>query len=162
MRRLLLPLLLAACAGSASRDPARGPRVALVAETSATIAWRSSKRVVGAVEYGTTTAYGARVSTGVAQLDHVVALAGLAPDTLYHYRIVQDEVVVSAGHAFRTASPAPLLRFAVLGDSGGATAAQLAVAARVKAFAPDLVLHTGDVIYESGAPHELDPAYFKS
>jgi predicted phosphodiesterase len=160
VRSLLLPLLLAACATSASPEPARGPQVALVTETSATIAWRSRKRAVGAVEYGPTTAYGARVSTGVAQLDHAVALEGLSPDTVYHYRILQDEVVVSAGHLFRTAAPAPLLRFAVLGDSGGATAAQLAVAARVKAFAPDLVLHTGDVIYESGAPHELDPAYF--
>ncbi|MCZ6795249.1 MAG: metallophosphoesterase, partial [Planctomycetota bacterium] len=40
------------------------------------------------------------------------------------------------------------------------SAAQRDVAAQVLLSMPDLVLITGDVVYDSGAPHELDPHYF--
>jgi 3',5'-cyclic AMP phosphodiesterase CpdA len=52
------------------------------------------------------------------------------------------------------------VRIAVLGDSGTGSPEQHALAARILADAPDAVLHTGDVAYDSGTPDEVRCRYF--
>ncbi|MBI4585928.1 MAG: metallophosphoesterase family protein [Planctomycetes bacterium] len=172
---LLLAALAASCKGSSRSAPVppppppagpaqvrRGPQIAQPAESSVIIAWLSNQPAVGSVEYVESLGNSAEVFEGAPASEHVIRLAGLKENTLYHYRLLHDGVVASEGHFFKTApaDPAAPLRCAVFGDSGSGTAAQLAVAAQVKISDPDLVLITGDVIYNVGAPHELDPAYF--
>lgn len=140
----------------------RGPQLALATATSMVVAWSSDTTVVGGVEYGETTSYGQEVVLPGLALDHVVTLAGLTPGTLYHYRLKHDRVPIGEDHQFITISADPLapLQFVAFGDSGSGLTPQYDVADQVGISMPDLVIITGDVVYDSGAPHELDPRYF--
>jgi len=166
-RCVFLALLVAACSSDPGLSPLpgpllRGPQVALVTPTSAVIAWRTDDPGQGALAFGPEGAP-AEVREGPGPTDdHEFALAGLAPGTTYAYRLLLDGKVISDGHRFRTAAadPAATLRFAVLGDSGRGSGKQLDIAALLAQWNPDFVLHTGDAIYERGAPEELDRAYF--
>jgi acid phosphatase type 7 len=50
--------------------------------------------------------------------------------------------------------------FAVVGDSGSGGKGQLAVAALLGRLEPDLVLHTGDVVYPAGQERHYDRRFF--
>lgn len=64
-----------------------GPSVSNITRTSAKITWSTDLAGTTVVEYGPTTAYGT-IATGVADVkEHTVVLTGLAPDTVYHYRV---------------------------------------------------------------------------
>src|SRR5207249_3646314 len=78
-------------------------------------------------------------------------ITGLQPATDYVYRVSVNGFEVTPGGAtrFRTAGPGPF-NFIVLGDSGYASAEQYAIAQRILAESPSLVLHTGDVVYNPG------------
>jgi hypothetical protein len=157
-------ILLTACSQGEEAVPAlvRGPQIALPSQSSIVVAWRTNIGTTGVVEYGETPALGS-ASAGLPRAsEHVHTLSGLDPGTQYHYRILMDGAVVSEGHSFWThpADPAAPFRFVVFGDSGSGAQPQLDVAAQVSVSDPDLVIHTGDVIYVDGAPSELDPHYF--
>ncbi len=58
----------------------------------ATISWKTDEVGSGYVEYGATADYGNQTSFDSSlTLDHSTALAGLSPDTEYHYRIVSTD-----------------------------------------------------------------------
>jgi acid phosphatase type 7 len=50
--------------------------------------------------------------------------------------------------------------FAVVGDSGSGGKGQLAVAALLEHLEPDLILHTGDVVYPAGEERRYDRRFF--
>ncbi len=140
----------------------RGPQLAQVGLTSILIAWLSSQASAGAVEYGLDTSYGTRLDSASAGTEHSVRLEGLLAGTQYHYRVLLDGSPASEGHVFRTqpADPDASFRIVVFGDTGSGSARQASVASRVLAAVPALVLISGDVVYDDGAPRELDPHYF--
>ncbi len=165
-----LTLILAACGGGSGttglvpREVSAGPQIALVTPTSIVVAWRTSVESEGRLELA---APGEEWSEPVAApsigKEHVFALSGLETESTYFYRIWMDDEIVGGSRSFRTA---PLegtgrARFAVWGDSGTGSREQLEVASLAAATDPDLVLITGDVVYSSGAPHEIRPHYFE-
>jgi Protein of unknown function (DUF4038)/Concanavalin A-like lectin/glucanases superfamily/Putative collagen-binding domain of a collagenase len=87
-----------------------------ITATTAGIAWTTSEPATSTVDYGTTTGYG-QTATGAASVtSHGVGLAGLAPSTLYHYRVTSVDAAgnsaASGDFTFTTAatssSPYPL------------------------------------------------------
>jgi hypothetical protein len=82
----------------------------LVTDTSARISWRTNEPSDTQVEFGLSTTYGV-----VTPLDstftvgHAAALTGLAPGTLYHYRVRSRDssgnLVVSGDLTFKTSAP---------------------------------------------------------
>ena len=68
----------------------------------------------------------------------------------------------SATGSFRTAPVGEDSRFsfAVVGDSGSGGKGQLAVAALLGRLGPDLILHTGDVVYPAGEERHYDKRFF--
>lgn len=172
---LVAALELASCksSGGNSSKPApqgqdtplrvsRGPQLAQVAPASIVIAWLSSRVALGTVEYGFDGSFGSKRDSPSVGTEHVVRLEGLVAGARYVYRILLDGTPASEGHAFETApaDPAAPFRFVVFGDTGSGSANQAAVALRTLTAAPDLVLISGDVVYDSGASSELDPHYF--
>ncbi|MHC4952672.1 MAG: metallophosphoesterase family protein [Planctomycetota bacterium] len=136
----------------------RGPQLALAQHDSIVVAWRSAKPVIGTLACSS----GHRLTDVAPTNEHVFTIPGLDPDAGYDYTLEHDGDVVSSGHHFRTA-PSPgtgSVRFAVVGDCGAHTEAQRDVIAGMARSRPDLVLITGDVVYEHGAESALDPAYF--
>lgn len=89
-----------------------GPAASGVSGSSATIAWATSEAASSTVYYGLTAAYGNTVSTAGFATDHTVPLAGLTPETLYHYQVSSTDAcgngpVVSSDATFTT-GPASL------------------------------------------------------
>ncbi len=151
--------LLSAISGA--QPPPRGPYVQNVSASSSVIAWTSDEPNVGSVEYGETPELG-RIELD-AQFDrrHAVVLSDLNPGSTYHYRVTEVGGVPATGR-FRTAPVGEGSRFsfAVVGDSGHGGKNQLAVAELLERLEPDLVLHTGDVVYPSGEDRHYDPRFF--
>jgi hypothetical protein len=79
---------------------------------TATITWVTDETADSQVEYGTTTAYGASTVLDPALLTaHSERLAGLAPSTLYHYRVRSTDAAgnaaVSGDFTLRTLDTVP-------------------------------------------------------
>ena len=139
----------------------RGPYVQGVTPTSAVIAWMSKEPGAGVVNYGTAPRLGwAEVDRRIGRR-HAVAIAGLEPGSTYHYR-VDGAGGPSAPGTFRTAPVGEdaSFSFAVVGDSGSGGKGQLAVAGLLKRLEPDLILHTGDVVYPAGEERHYDRRFF--
>lgn len=88
---------------------------------------------------------------------------GLASGTVYCYAVrdaAGNELVTRAG--FRTApSPASKsVRFLAMGDSGGGGSDQKALLAQMFTVPYDLIIHTGDIAYDSGTIAEFEDNVF--
>ena len=141
--------------------PPREPYVQEVSATSATIAWVGWQPGVGRVEYGRRPGPEGVVTDLRVLRRHAVTLHDLAPDSTYYYEIEKDDGSRAAG-SFRTApvGAGSSFVFAVIGDSGDGGTSQMAVAGLLERSVPDLVLHTGDVVYPSGRQRHYDRRYF--
>ena len=141
--------------------PARGPYVQGVTATSVVICWVGEGPGAGVVRYGETPdLLRERIDPGVGRR-HAVTIADLKPGSTYHYRV--DGACGSwAEGSFRTAplGAGAKFSFAVVGDSGSGGRGQLAVAHLLGRLGPDLVLHTGDVVYPAGEERHYDRRFF--
>jgi hypothetical protein len=54
---------------------------------TAVVRWKSSERASARVDFGTTTAYGSASQAASALVEQGAGLSGLAPGTVYHYRV---------------------------------------------------------------------------
>ena len=133
---------------------ARGPYLQSVTTSSIIVAWETDLPSPGKVVYGETEAYGSSVADPALDTRHAVTLTGLAPYTVYHYR------VESGGEdaTFRTAAgPAQTaFTFVVFGDTRTQHQIHRAVVERIAAQSPDFVLHTGDLVEFGNVAHEWE------
>lgn len=140
----------------------RDPYVQNVSASSAVIAWTSQEPDVGYVEYGETLQLGRKGKDGRVGRRHAVKLSELKPGSTYYYRLMRNGKP-SKVNRLRTAplgSDGSRFAFAVIGDSGDGKKNQLAVAALLERLTPDLVLHTGDVVYPDGEERHYDRCFF--
>ena len=119
LRAALVAVCLGWLAGVAAAQPQIrvGPYLQHVTQTSITIMWETTEPADSRVDYGTTPDYGQRAAAPKPVKIHEVTIAGLRPETHYHYR------VTSAGASSRDATfdtavkrDTPF-RFVVYGDS---------------------------------------------
>jgi acid phosphatase type 7 len=138
----------------------RGPYVQSVTGASAIIVWRTAAPGSSRVDYGVG-GYTASIDLPDSTTEHAVTLTDLITGTEVIYRVSTDGVELANG-SFRTAAaPDQLFSFAVIGDSGTGSRDQYAVADQLVALDPDLVLHTGDVVYPDGQAAGYDPFFFQ-
>lgn len=93
---------------------------------------------------------------------HLLVARNLPSGALCTYRVFSDDLPIgpeSPFHAPRSASESRF-RFAVIGDTDGGVV-PAAIAARLVAADPDLVIHTGDVVYPVGADSAYDQEIFR-
>jgi predicted phosphodiesterase len=138
----------------------RGPYLQSVTATSAIVVWRTNLPGSSRVDYGVGD-YTRSIDLPDPTTEHVITLTDLITGTEVLYRVSSDGVELTNG-SFRTApGPDRPFGFAVIGDSGTGSAAQVAVADQMVALDPQFVLHTGDVIYPDGQPDGYDPFFFR-
>jgi 3',5'-cyclic AMP phosphodiesterase CpdA len=145
----------------ASRRSARGPYVQGVTATSATICWVGKAPGVGVVRYGMAPDLGReRIDSRIVR-HHALEISDLEPDSAYYYRVEGVGGSWLEG-SFRTAPVGENsgFSFAVVGDSGSGGKGQRMVAALLGRLEPDLILHTGDVVYPAGQERHYDRRFF--
>ena len=147
--------------GATGLEQAREPYVQGVTAHSVVICWVSEGPGSGVVEYGRTPELGHKEAGPRVGRRHAVALTDLLPVSTYQYRVEGLGGPASTG-GFRTAPVDEDSRFsfAVVGDSGSGGKGQLAVAALLGRLRPDLILHTGDVVYPAGQERHYDRRFF--
>ncbi len=99
------------------------------------------------------------------------ARLGQTPREALAYRIVDESTEACLASGSLGALPAPgsaRLTFCALGDSGWpggdhgeAVADQLSIARLLEEQSPELVIHTGDIIYLAGQPASFDALFFQ-
>ncbi len=169
-------VLIAAIAGTVAfkyneqTQPAllTGPMVQLPAPDRVTILWTANapfeQATIEVRASGETVAdiHKVRPENGRYQLE----LDHLPPDTAYQYTIqirglLSRDALTSGPHTFRTPpSRNANIRFLAFGDSGVGSNTQAMLADRMRACSPDFIIHTGDLIYPTGAREDyLDNFY---
>jgi 3',5'-cyclic AMP phosphodiesterase CpdA len=146
----------------ASKRSSRGPYVQGVTATSVVIAWMSKEPGAGVVKYGKKAPeLGWEEADRRIDRRHAVAIAGLEPGSTYHYR-VKGVCESWLKGSFRTApaGEGSSFSFAVVGDSGSGGKGQRVVAGLLGRLEPDLVLHTGDVVYPADEERHYDRRFF--
>lgn len=102
-----------------------------IGDTSATITWTTNVGSTSQVEYGTTIGYGQSTTLDANLVtSHSVNLTGLAPGTLYHYRVISSisgASSTSADFTFTTTgSPAlPVISNVAVGNWGATSSTNL-------------------------------------
>lgn len=126
-----------------------------------TIAFWSEASAVGSLEWGPTASYGSAVADPSPRTKHALVASGLSPATTYHYRILLGGTAAGLDHAFSTppSSTTAPVRFVVLGDTGTGCAQEYAAIAKAAEQAPDFVLDTGDVAYDSGTANQVQSRF---
>jgi hypothetical protein len=83
-----------------------GVAVASAGPTYARIAWHTNEEASSTVEYGTTPSLGSAISDDALVISHSMLVSGLAPATLYYYRVLSEDAgehqAVSQSHVFTT------------------------------------------------------------
>ncbi len=142
----------------------KGPYLQNVRQDGITIMWETISEMNTKVGYGPDDSYGRERSVTGKRSIHEVTLDGLEVETLYHYRVISDDLV-SDDHTFRTA---PLrdtpFRFVVYGDNRTYPDTHAAVVQNIIAADPDIVINVGDVvthgeIYSEWSDEFFTPAY---
>lgn len=165
---------IAAAAGQATL--LRLPYVQNVTPTALTIVWTTVEDGASEVRYGTSDlsmvapASSTYFTTpAAAPYDryyvHEATLSGLAPDTVYQYKIFTNGADLTPGGVVQVRSGKPAsaqsFRFAVLGDSGDGSQNQKDVAARLLQIQPNLVVHSGDMIYNQATYDGFETKFFQ-
>jgi hypothetical protein len=150
----------------------RQPYVQQVTTGSAMFGWVMRRDDGGRVEIATADRRPVATAAGEPQATSLRASSehqwwahvdGLAPDTVYCYTVWAGGDRLSAPNGFRTA-PAPddprTVRFLAFGDSGGGGTDQLALLEQMYTVPYDLMVHTGDIAYDSGTITAFDDNVF--
>jgi len=166
-----------ACGAKGSLTPeatsriVRAPYLQQMTTTSLEIGWLSK---VGADEdvvvtkpdgSAVMTAPGANDTSTRATGDHQMwaSIEGLEPDTVYCYTLRASGAPLSDRIGFRTAPAASstrTIRFMAFGDSGGGGSDQYALLEQMEKFPYDLIIHTGDIAYDSGSLQQFEDVVF--
>lgn len=149
-----------------------GPQGKLLpGDDSVVIAWQTEDRAGEfTVDFGKTKTYGraehpfsaVRLSgpDGARRRNYAVTLAGLDLNTTYRYRVRhRDEVIVEGYFATRKPRGVPV-RIVAFGDNSFGDVSQRAIAYQAYKARPDLIVNTGDNVYDFGLDSEYERYFF--
>jgi 3',5'-cyclic AMP phosphodiesterase CpdA len=91
---------------------------------------------------------------------------GLSPDTPYEYTVLQHALIfnhpIAGPYPVRTPpGRGKTFRFLAFGDSGNGSNTQYDLAKLMAAAKPDVIIHTGDLVYPSGNIHDYPGNFFE-
>lgn len=139
--------------------PEKGPYTSFVTQNSIIISWHTASPDSSLIQYGLTAGYGSELKDAALKTAHSLAIAGLLPDTVYHYRVL-FEGKTTEDYTFRTAVPFDtLFEFTALGDTRTQPDSHLLVINRMVELEPHFTLHTGDLVAD-GLDESLWSIYF--
>ncbi len=149
----------------------RGPYLQSLTTSNVIVRWRTDRRVIGTVKYGTAVdAQNGGVGESAAAYDHTVTLENLAAGTRYYYSVISGTNSTLSGDDFHvtTAADGPgAIRIWAIGDSGTASIGSSAPRMVKDAYQQfrgegktDVWLMLGDNAYNWGTDNEYQAAVF--
>ena len=147
-------------------DIVKGPYLQQVTPTSIVIMWETNTRAASQVDYspdGST--WYQRIDPTKVKI-HEVQLTGLAVDTAYYYTVTsvdRSKTVTSAQSTFATAPATATprdFRFVAYGDTRTNPTEHAAVVAAIRNSAPEIVIHTGDLVESGDSAGQWGPQFF--
>jgi hypothetical protein len=154
----VLALLLVATPAAAV-TLTRGPYLQLLTTESVTVVWRTD--VPAACSLTVRPPVGdPSVIIGSTGTDCAVTVGDLSAGTEYGYTPHADGIALDDESTFRTDDPDRPFAFIAIGDSGSGNADQRRVRDVMLDLPADLVIHTGDMIYNNGEAANFDPRFF--
>lgn len=143
-----------------------GPMLQRVSTTGFAVVWRTTTQAPG---WLSVTHDGKKVAHVPATYENgqfVAAVAQLEPGQTYEYSLSHTigPMNLSTGGSWSCRTdPGPAFPFRLLafGDSGTGGKSQYQLAERMIPYRPDLIIHTGDVIYPRGAAEDYPRKFFR-
>lgn len=143
-----------------------GPMLQQVEPDGFSVVWWATQPTRGTLEVvqpGRPVRYVTARAAGRQRL--VAKVTGIAPADDIEYRIVHRSWLgwphrIGSGRARTAKRPDEPLRFIAFGDSGTGKTPQYDLGAAMPDIKPDLVIHTGDLIYPAGRWAEYGPRFF--
>jgi predicted phosphodiesterase len=177
-RRSPVETLRAACGGDGTpttygaQRVKRQPYLQQVTAATATLGWVTTEPAGEQVQLSQPPASAMSVAPATVE-DYALRSAGenqmwspverLEPATVYCYQLADDTQALTTPTGFKTA-PSPdsdePVRFMAFGDSGGGTSDQYALLEQMYTVPFDLMIHTGDVAYDSGTIGQYEDNVF--
>jgi hypothetical protein len=135
------------------------PYLQQVTEDSAVVRWWSADESGGTVAWGNGESLSSEATVDEGPSPHEARLTGLQPGQEYRYRVQGTDI--DAEGTFRSAPDAQeTVTIGVVGDTGTGGDEQFEVAGILESMEPDLLLHTGDVVYRRGALCDYEEKFF--
>ena len=91
---------------------------------------------------------------------HMAQVCGLEPGRVYQYEISTRQGCLARDAVRTAAAPDQAFRFIAFGDSGDGRAPQRRLAERMPRYDPDLIIHTGDVVYGRGEKRDYRMRFY--
>jgi len=134
----------------------KGPYLQQVTSDSIVIMWETDVAADSRVDFG-----GTFVEDGTPVTIHEVQLTGLAADTVYSYTVTSGATTSPISTFGTTPDVSRSFRFVAYGDTRSQPAEHASVIAAIIDSAPEIVIHTGDLVTD-GTNYSLWEAEFFS
>lgn len=140
-----------------------GPYIQRVSDSNSTILAQTATATDITLHYKRTDKSTWKSKSSDNNTTHRFRLSNLRPGKTYEYYLEDSQQRLTTEYEFTTeknVSNSNQLRLAVVGDSGTASANEYAVVAQMLHWKPELLLHTGDIAYNSGTTEEFIMNHF--
>lgn len=140
----------------------RGPYLQNLKPDSVIIVWRTDEAADGEVHFGLTPACEQIATETTTVLQHAVTLTGLEPAKEYFYNVKSGGQVLAENLTFRSGKDASFnsFTFVAMGDHRSQPVPHTAVAQRIKAIDPEIIIETGDLTADGDIYHLWDTEFF--
>jgi predicted phosphodiesterase len=138
------------------------PLIQATTANSVQIVWNTSLPTRAFIQYSRENNFNNAYTLilGETQIRHVAVLLNLEVASVYNYRVGAQGKVLFTGQFQTNKTASQDYQFDVWGDSGSGNDGQKALAAQIDSSNPDFLLHTGDLIYPTGAAEDFNSLFF--
>jgi len=127
------------------------------------VIWKTDAATTGSeVQYGLTSVYTHTATDPALAMQHSVTLSGLDQGTIYHYQVKSAGETLTGDLTFHSAKGATFYSFifVAMGDHRSNPTQHSAVADRVEAIDPDIIVDSGDLVSDGNVAANWDPQFF--
>ncbi|TAM45759.1 MAG: metallophosphoesterase family protein [Acidobacteria bacterium] len=140
----------------------RGPYLGRPSDSSVAVIWNTDTAADSRVDYAAPDGVWRTATSPEVGTRHVVAITGLPSGAEINYRVLSAGVQLAPESSFRAPRDGTetRFRFAVIGDTAEGGSVLTDIADRLVESGADFAVHTGDVVYPTGAQQNYDKTFF--
>jgi predicted phosphodiesterase len=140
----------------------RGPYLGRPSDSAVAVIWNTDTAADSRVDYAAPDGVWHTATSSGVSAHHVVAIEGLPSGAEINYRVFSGGVELAPESSFRAPRDGTETRFSfgVIGDTAEGGSVLTQIADRLVESGVDFAVHTGDVVYPTGAQQNYDKTFF--